>query len=609
MIQRIQKIKSLIATHVDVIAPIKLQQLSQDLKAKKQKDFPDLVGTFEYPPKPIDRVIQLFLNNEHGSLNFFDIINLMRHLKLDHVILNRIDPVLFTQLLEYLYSSRVQYIRQVLMKSVASILINTQYHRFKESLQQNLNSIDFIFLKWCISKNIESIYNFLNGMSLRKNLDHLGLNFYFKDFVKEFIDTLVLQLRKEDFKSILDFSIYENNLLDVTFESLDSLYFQLETIISIIEKNQSQQNVVKLEFIIIKNLGDIKETTSGWYVYQVPEDLINRYKALKGLFEFRSFLEASKFLSKFSPDFLDDNERDFLLNRALFWSNYESRFSSVKMWINNSDKYLLEKSLREGVDVGIAINDLEKFNLLSGFNNEACLFEFGDDLLILEFFRKKDAGISFISMIFEEEHSIHQVNRLLQFDFNLDTYSKLKNLANFCIKHDFMWQGWVDLYLRERNVFPDEIILQGHKKFKSNKNFKIIYGNEGLQETRNTALKQERKIAFEDVISKDCFKYQSRSQSSRLIETPTQPPTPRPTQPPTPRPTQPPTPRPTQPPTPRPTQPPTQRSQRIRHTYEDEYYSYNEWQSLGYQVQRGEKSTRRIGGVAVFSWDQVEPVN
>lgn len=37
-----------------------------------------------------------------------------------------------------------------------------------------------------------------------------------------------------------------------------------------------------------------------------------------------------------------------------------------------------------------------------------------------------------------------------------------------------------------------------------------------------------------------------------------------------------------------------------------QYKTYKGWQSAGYQVQRGEKSHKRINGIAVFSEEQVE---
>jgi len=42
-----------------------------------------------------------------------------------------------------------------------------------------------------------------------------------------------------------------------------------------------------------------------------------------------------------------------------------------------------------------------------------------------------------------------------------------------------------------------------------------------------------------------------------------------------------------------------------QHKNELEYFSYNEWQKMGYQVVRGETSHRKEDGLPLFSSEQV----
>ncbi|RLA84294.1 MAG: hypothetical protein DRG78_01915 [Epsilonproteobacteria bacterium] len=87
-----------------------------------------------------------------------------------------------------------------------------------------------------------------------------------------------------------------------------------------------------------------------------------------------------------------------------------------------------------------------------------------------------------------------------KYTFNINLYKQLEDLSSFTIRHKFLWQGWVDEFLRKKGILPNTSILNG-KKFLSPK--KMIYKKDvGLKETRNEALSQERVIRYEDVIRK-----------------------------------------------------------------------------------------------------------
>jgi hypothetical protein len=221
--------------------------------------------------------------------------------------------------------------------------------------------------------------------------------------------------------------------------------------------------------------------------------MIVSYKRLKGVFEFQRFVDIAEYLTSnknihFSSDENSSDEKR-LKNRSTFWSNYDERFSSVKMWVSEEDFRFMK------IDKPVDLKDIKQ---LKNINNEACVLEFKDNnLLIIEFFRLKDGMIHFNSLIFDNQNNILKVKDMLnKYNFDTSLYEKLKEISNYTIRHNFLWQGWVDEFLRKRNIYPNTSILNG-KKFISP--IKLSYKKSiGLQATRNNALKQG--IEYEDII-------------------------------------------------------------------------------------------------------------
>jgi len=167
----------------------------------------------------------------------------------------------------------------------------------------------------------------------------------------------------------------------------------------------------------------------------------------------------------------------------------DERFSSVKMWVSEEDFRLMQ------IDKPVDLNDIKQ---LKNINNEACVLEFKDsNLLIIEFFRLKDGYTHFNSLIFEDNNILKVKDMIDKYDFDIELYEELKKISNYTIRHKFLWQGWVDEFLRKQNIYPNASILNG-KKFISPR--KMMYKKEiGLQETRNDALSEN--IKYEDIIN------------------------------------------------------------------------------------------------------------
>ena len=186
------------------------------------------------------------------------------------------------------------------------------------------------------------------------------------------------------------------------------------------------------------------------------------------------------------------SDSDRLRHRSDFWSNYDSRFLSVKMWVSENDyvKMLIDKPV-----------DLSNIKQLQNINNEVCLLEFKESkLVIIEFFKLKDSSKRIYSLVFEGETISLVKNILSKYEFSMEIYNQLEEIANYSINQDYCWQGWLDEFLRERNVFPNEMILHGKNRFKG---VHYPYKKEiGLEQTREEALANDRKIDYNDVIRK-----------------------------------------------------------------------------------------------------------
>jgi len=487
----IQRFKTIVNTNINYIKPINLEILSKEFKESDR--FPNIKSSFEFPPKSIDLVLELLFKKEYDKLNFFDIVRLLQQLEKDLLSPKIENKSLFTELLQELFTNSKKYIKNLIIKIITKIYLNENQHSFKNDLLLHMNSKEFIFIRLCIKKDFKNIHKSIKNQHLLKVLKYFGVNKVLINLPIEYQNYLVKQLYNI---TLTDDTVtcYCNNLLNE--DNLESLYQQLKIIILLIEKKQNPKNNNLLDLIISTNLGDIENSNAKWNNLSIPVDLKERYKRLKGVFEFQRFVSIVKYLTS-NPDIqfnADENSSDEtrLRNRSAFWSNYDERFSSVKMWVSEEDYRLME------IDKPVDLSDIKQ---LKNINNEACILEFKNkQLLIIEFFRLKDGYTHFNSLIFEGSIILEVKEALEKYTFNIDLYNKLEDLSIYSIRHKFLWQGWVDEFLRKKGIYPNTSILNG-KKFISPR--KMIYKQEfGLKETRDEALSQDRRIRYEDVIRK-----------------------------------------------------------------------------------------------------------
>lgn len=482
----IEKLKNIINIDILLLKPKKLEKIAQNYKNTSK--FPNIKTSFEYPPKPMDRVMKLFIKEEFEKLNFFDIVRLLMQFERD-IELENIDKTLFIKKLDKLYNQSEKSIKNSILKIVTKISLTTSKHSFKYQLLQGLTSHEFLIIKFCIRKEYSAVQREIKNKSLKNILKQNGVYTLISESSNEYAHFLLEQVNHIALTNT-NIVLYSNNLF---FESnLKYLYQQIEEIINIIEKNINIQNSTHLDTLLINKLGNINESNSKWHSLQIPLDLQSKYKKLKGIFEFQRFIEIVEYLTThpnihFSSDENSDDKKR-LKNRSTFWSNYDERFSSVKIWVSEKDYQLMN------IDNPLDLNDIQQ---LVNINNEACMLEFKDhNLLIIEFFRLRDGFSHFNSLIFEGDNIIKIKERLSSYPFTIDLLEELKLLSNLSIRHSYLWQGWVDKFLRDKGIYPNISILNG-KKFTSP--IKIIYKqHKGLESTRRDALKKN--IKYEDII-------------------------------------------------------------------------------------------------------------
>jgi len=486
----LQKLKTLVKTSIPFLPPKELNKLAKVYSADERLLEKE---TFEWPPKTEEEITSLLLNGKYETLKFFDIARLLVFIENDKTLALIQRDKICSQLYD-LYNHKQKYIQNLILRTSAKVLLQGTIHGFFNSILKNISSLkELSFVHACVQKKYDLIYKMTKNQSFAHILKFYGLLKLFSDLPDEYAKYLLkkisqMYLTQENYQTF-----FKNLLITNDFEQL---YHQIDKILSMIEKKTKIENNTFLENLLLQKLGGIDDTNSKWITLDVPADLQERYKRLKGLFEFQRFVDIAKFLSEYG-DLRESNvssdgktnDATRILNRSIFWSNYDERFSSVRMWVSENDFRLLE--LEKPVD----LKDIQQ---IKGINNEACLLEFKDvNLLILEFFRLKDNRLRFEPLIFES--NINTIKEAMEkYKFNLNLYEQLEKHADYTISHKFLWQGWVDKFLRDRNIYPNTSILQG-RKFQSSEGRWDKYTKEyGLDDTRAKAYMEG--VLYEDVI-------------------------------------------------------------------------------------------------------------
>jgi hypothetical protein len=485
----IEILKRLVDVNIPFEAPIALAEVSS--RCKRSSHFPDIKSEFEFPPKSMSSILQSMLDHDVSELNFFDISRMLKRFELDELNQKDVNKQKFSLALHFLYTQCEHYIQLFILKITTRIFLLHKEHSFTQYLGVHLTSTEFIFIRNCLDKKYDAITQYLQVDSLKSKLQSLTLLSLLEPIIEDYASYLFKKIGTKLLpKNAIE--LYKNNLLIA--KRLPSLYKQLSQMLMYMEQKKNEGNNLLLETIILDRLGFIDDFDSRWYLYEVPIEHVERYKRIKGLFEFQRFIDIGKYLTQHKEIVMNVDEHGSdakrLNNRSVFWTNYDDRFSSVKMWVSHEDYIFMQR------DKPVDIQGIKVFDEI---NNELCALEFKDSkVLILEFFRSQSDGIKYNSLIFQDDTVEIAKTLLLEQTFTNVLYAELSHLSDFFILHRYLWQGWVDRYLRNRDIYPNDSILRG-KLFSSPK--KVSYKKQiGLEDTRNAALNEN--IKYEYVIKK-----------------------------------------------------------------------------------------------------------
>ena len=188
----IDRLKKIVNTEIKYIKPIKLEELSK--KFRNSDKFPDIKSSFEFPPKSIDVVLEIFFDKEYTKLNFFDIARLLQQIERDMLCLEIGNKSLFSELLQELFNDSKKHIQNMILKIVTKILINKNDHSFKNDLQINMNSKEFVFVDLCLRKNFPMIRKSIKNLNLKKLLRYYGIDKILNNLQNEYSNYLLNSL-------------------------------------------------------------------------------------------------------------------------------------------------------------------------------------------------------------------------------------------------------------------------------------------------------------------------------------------------------------------------------------------------------------------------------
>jgi len=148
---------------------------------------------------------------------------------------------------------------------------------------------------------------------------------------------------------------------------------------------------------------------------------------------------------------LPDWERNQLRSRRDFWSNYSDRFERIRILLPQFSQEAIEEAIGsefEHQDITILESDGSE-------PTEVCIFDLGD-CCIVEFFR----GPGSETRVFNAQDYPDIKTKL--FDSSILSLKRLRCLGGEVHDHKYLWQGYCEKLLRNRDIYPNE----GTKFFK-----------------------------------------------------------------------------------------------------------------------------------------------
>jgi hypothetical protein len=142
---------------------------------------------------------------------------------------------------------------------------------------------------------------------------------------------------------------------------------------------------------------------------------------------------------------LPDWERNQLRSRRDFWSNYSDRFERIRILLPQSS----QKAIKEAIGSEFEHQDISILEEDGSEPTEVCIFDFGD-CCIVEFFR----GPGSETRVFNVQDYPNIKTKL--FESPTLSLKRLRCLGGEVHDHKFLWQGYCEKLLRNRNIYPNE---------------------------------------------------------------------------------------------------------------------------------------------------------
>ncbi len=149
-------------------------------------------------------------------------------------------------------------------------------------------------------------------------------------------------------------------------------------------------------------------------------------------------------------------EKNQLISRKVFWSNYSDKFERIRILLPISSLNIL----------GNKIETLEILTLKDDGSEatEVCIFDF-DKWFIVEFFRGKGSETRIFAKSYELEDLLFNSN-----DISLKILRRLSIRKDNIHDHKFCWQNDCEKLLRSKNIIPNQ----------NTKYFKIVEYKQGF---------------------------------------------------------------------------------------------------------------------------------
>lgn len=142
---------------------------------------------------------------------------------------------------------------------------------------------------------------------------------------------------------------------------------------------------------------------------------------------------------------LPDWEWNQLKSRRGFWSNYSDRFGRMRIVLPQSS----QKAIKEAIGSEFEHQDISILEEDGSEPTEVCIFDFGD-CCIVEFFR----GLGSETRVFNVQDYPNIKTKL--FESPTLSLKRLRCLGGEVHDHKFLWQGYCEKLLRNRNIYPNE---------------------------------------------------------------------------------------------------------------------------------------------------------